>query len=243
MPFSFVQAYTRGSAPCWSSIPPRSLRNSLPLEWQHEWFMGALLLHSSLFQPGHHSPWSTQHAVWGQCSIWHQGTYFLHCELARKCASVWLCCLSLYWTCYALNVDDVWKTILWVQICVLKRFQNVCGACNELYTHDCTRGVIRDWIVHPGRVIGCGYDTERYPKEETYRATVKKRNTAPKQGSRTLINGIKSAWKQLGEAQNRDSNYLCVVSIWSMSHVNLQLLLCLCCDILASAIPLLVGYF
>ena len=61
---------------------------------------------------------------------------------------------------------------LWVQKGVLKRLQNVGGACNELCTCDCTRGVRMDvvvtlgmrWdsIVCLGRAIRCGYDTEKY---------------------------------------------------------------------------------
>ena len=60
---------------------------------------------------------------------------------------------------------------LWVKKGVLKHLQNVGGACNELCTCDCTRGVRmdvvptagmrQDSIVCLGRAIRCGYDTER----------------------------------------------------------------------------------
>ena len=40
-----------------------------------------------------------------------------------------------------------------------------------------------------------------------YGAKRRSENTGPEQGTQTQINGFKSAWKQSGEAQNRDSNY------------------------------------
>ena len=51
---------------------------------------------------------------------------------------------------------------------------------------------------------------ERYPKEETCRALLKKREHRPGARNDAGVNGFKSVWKRSGEAHNRDWNYLWV---------------------------------
>ena len=69
---------------------------------------------------------------------------------------------------------------LWVQIGVLKRLQNVDGACNELWTRDCTRGMRmgvvfvtsgmwRDWIV---RLYGLRLDVVTVWFTRTHRGLI-----------------------------------------------------------------------